>query len=111
MKVRSFLSHLILVGGLLLATTSSATEKSEIERQRELFREKAREVIGDSSLTAFSDPAAVDAVIRKFLIRNATTFTPTSSRGAGALALLQGGVGSAGLGNLLLARTFQTTGY
>ncbi|MEL7186232.1 MAG: transglycosylase SLT domain-containing protein [Pseudomonadota bacterium] len=38
MKIRSLVSSLVLVAGIFLAATASASQKSDIERQRELFR-------------------------------------------------------------------------
>lgn len=78
----------------------------DIDRQRSMLQEKTRELFGEESLAVFNDPDNVETLIRRFLFRETALNGPTAqTRGVGALAILQGGLGAAGLGNLLLARS------
>lgn len=78
----------------------------DIDRQRDVLREKSSAMFGTADLTAFRDPANVDKLIDRFLaisqIRNGPSATIGSSP---ALTLLQNanGGGSQGLFNLLSA--------
>ena len=73
----------------------------DIDKQRDMLAAKTGQLFGKDALSAFQDPQAVEKVLRQFLataqIREGVA---PGSRGAGALALLQGG-SSAGLLNLL----------
>jgi Protein of unknown function (DUF1217) len=75
----------------------------DIDRQREILRDRARSVLGDGSLAAFKDPEAVEKVIARFQVRMQIEAGP-SAVSSPALTLLQNAGSSAGLLNLLLAR-------
>jgi hypothetical protein len=81
----------------------------DIDRQRDVLRDKTSALFGDDTLAVFQDPAAVEKVITRFLARaQAEEGISASAPGAGALAILQnmnGGEGSLGLFNLLASRT------
>ncbi len=79
----------------------------DIDRQRDILRDKTSAMFGTDKLTAFQDPAAVEKVINRFLARaqiegGATGNSPASA----ALTLLQSmnSSGSQGLLNLLASR-------
>jgi hypothetical protein len=78
----------------------------DLDRQVEIFRDRARGVVGDGSLAAFRDPAAVDRIVTRFLARAQLEAGLASTVTSPALTLLQGaaGGGSSGLINLLAAR-------
>jgi hypothetical protein len=81
--------------------------KLDVDRQREVLREKTSALFGTSDLAAFADPANVQKVIDRFLARAQTDAGPSmTSRGAAALTLLGAfdASGSAGLLNLIAAR-------
>lgn len=80
--------------------------KIDVDRQRDILRDKTAAMFGTSDLTAFADPANVQKVIDRFLARAQLDAGPSmTTRGASALTLLQGaGSGSAGLYNLMLSR-------
>lgn len=62
----------------------------DVDRQLELFREKAQTVFGSSEFSQFSDPDKLDKLRTTFLSRSELTVTPQATgRGAAALALLQ----------------------
>jgi hypothetical protein len=78
----------------------------DVDRQREVLRDKTAGLFGTASLAAFADPANVERVITRFLARAQLEAGPAASGpGSAALALLQGAAGgSEGLLNLLAAR-------
>lgn len=76
----------------------------EIDRQRDELRSRMRAEFGDGGLAVFRNPDAVEKVIRRFLIRDATASGPSASTpGMAALSLLGGGLGPAGARNLFLS--------
>jgi hypothetical protein len=76
----------------------------DIDRQKDEIRSKVRNAFGDSSLAVFSDPEALDTLIRRFLVREALASGPTAAtRGSAALQLLSGGLGAGGAQNLVLS--------
>ncbi|MEM0942307.1 MAG: DUF1217 domain-containing protein [Pseudomonadota bacterium] len=78
----------------------------EVDRQREEFREQNSRVFGDSSLAVFTDPEVAEQAIRRFLAREAASNGPDASTpGFAALTLLNGGIGAAGIANILASRT------
>lgn len=85
----------------------ASVAKLDIERQAEIFKDRAASVLGTSTATALADPATTDEVIRRFLLREQIDGnTGGTSATSAALTLLQGGSsgGSSGLLNLLLSR-------
>ncbi len=78
----------------------------DVERQLEIFKEKANDAYGGSSLTVFQDPEKVEKLLRDFMVRDQLSAGPVySTPGYSALSLLQNtGLGSAGTTNLLLSR-------
>ncbi|MEM9343174.1 MAG: DUF1217 domain-containing protein [Pseudomonadota bacterium] len=70
-----------------------------LDRQLELFREKAAAFFGDTTVAQFSDPEKLDSLRDRFLAQSELQnvgFSPTT-RGSAALALLQGSAGTGGL--------------
>jgi hypothetical protein len=61
----------------------------DIDRQREIFQERARSVLGTDDLSQIATPAEEEKLIRLFLIRSEANAIATTSAGATALALLQ----------------------
>lgn len=80
----------------------------DIDRQRDILRQKTSALFGKDSLAAFQDPAAVEKVITRYLARaQVEAGISPSTPGAGALTLLQAGQdanASTGLLNLLVSR-------
>jgi hypothetical protein len=79
----------------------------DVDRQREIVRDKTSQMFGTSDLTAFRDPANVEKVINRFLIRAQIDEGPApGTPGLTALTLLQSASnrGSQGLLNLFTAR-------
>jgi hypothetical protein len=86
----------------------AAFAKIDVDRQREVMRDKTAALFGTDNLTAFQDPAAVEKVINRFLARaQIEAGASTSGPASAALTLLQNanGGGSEGLFNLLAARS------
>ncbi len=79
----------------------------DVDRQRDMLRDKTSTLFGTANLTAFADPANVEKVINRFLARAQLEAGPSAATpGSAALTLLRGATsgGSAGLYNLLAAR-------
>lgn len=79
----------------------------DVDRQRDMLRDKTSALFGKSDLTAFADARNVEKVIDRFLARAQLENGPTVAGSASpALTLLQNASagGSAGLYNLLLSR-------
>lgn len=81
----------------------------DIDRQRDILRDKSAALFGRDTLAVFQDPAAVEKLITRFLARaQLEEGISVSAPGAGALTLLQnmngGGEASLGIFNLLASR-------
>ena len=62
----------------------------DLDQQLTIFKDKAEAVFGTDTISQFADPAKVEAVIRRFLIRSQTDASAsTAGSGAAALAMLQ----------------------
>lgn len=74
----------------------------DVDRQRDILRDKTSAMFGTADLTAFADPANVEKVIDRFLVRAQIEAGPSlTAPGAAALTLLRNSSGSAGLLNLI----------
>lgn len=80
----------VLAGALAIPPAASGIG---VDRQLELFREKAKVVFGTSDPKELASPEMVEEVVKTFLIRS-TAFAATTSavRGSVALSLLQSSV-------------------
>lgn len=68
----------------------SEISQLDIDRQRELFEDKAARILGSSDPAVLSDPDVLDDVLRRFfLIRQAESGPTSSTPGFTALSLLQ----------------------
>jgi len=77
----------------------------DLDQQLETLRSKADQAFGDRSIAQFADPARVDLLVRRFLARSdAATGPPLTTKGMGALQLLQAGQQSSGQSILSLLR-------
>ena len=62
----------------------------DLDRQLATFKAKAGVVFGDNSITQFSDPAKVEGLVRRFLLRSESdAFASQNSAGSSALQMLQ----------------------
>lgn len=86
----------------------SAIGSLDIDKQKEMFEEKAASIYGSSSAKIFEDPEIVEQLVRDFMARSQIASGPNSNTpGMAAVTLLTGGGGS-GFGasastNLLLS--------
>lgn len=78
----------------------------DVDKQLEMFKDKANSILGTDALKVFSDPEKVDEIIERFLARAQLDQGPTNStRGFAALSLLQNnGFGASSTANLLLSQ-------
>lgn len=67
----------------------SSIASIDVDRQREIFEERAQSVLGSNEVTTFSDPAEQEKLIRLFLVRSEAAGFASSSSSANALTLLQ----------------------
>lgn len=75
----------------------SSIANLDIDRQRQMFEEKAAEVFGTSSPKAFLDDANIEQALRRFFVRSEVEGEVSAdTRGAAALSLLGGSALSAG---------------
>ncbi|MBP7240721.1 DUF1217 domain-containing protein [Amaricoccus sp.] len=80
----------------------SSFGKLDVDRQREILRDKTSALFGTSNLSAFAEAENVEKVITRFLARAQIEAGPSlTAPGAAALTLLQNARGSSGLVNLL----------
>ncbi|MEM9642831.1 MAG: DUF1217 domain-containing protein [Pseudomonadota bacterium] len=79
----------------------------DVDQQREVLQDRTRDLFGDSSLSVFQDPEAVDTLLNRFLVRQQITEGPgPGTPGVAALTLLQNASApSTGLTNLILSGT------
>lgn len=94
----------VLEGAFGLPSQFSALD---IDRQKELLKDKAFAKFGEKSIEVFNDPENVQSLIKDYLLRSELENGPSASTpGSTALTLLGGGssgLGSAGLFNILLS--------
>lgn len=61
----------------------------DVDKQREIFEERAQAVLGSKEVSAFSDPVEQEKLIRLFLVRSEAAQFASNSSSANALTLLQ----------------------
>ena len=61
----------------------------DLDQQLGTFKEKARAQLGSDAIAQFSDPAAVDGLLRRFLLRSEADSFAQSGSGNSALQLMQ----------------------
>lgn len=66
----------------------TAVGQLDIDRQRDIFQEKARDMFGTDDLTQLSSPEMQDAIVRRFLLRSQLEDTPTVTGLSVALSLV-----------------------
>lgn len=68
----------------------SSISSVDLDQQLKTFKDKADAIFGGNTVSQFSDPAKVEAVIRRFLVRSqADSLSSSVGAGAAALAMLQ----------------------
>jgi len=72
----------------------------DIDQQLAVFKERARQFFGDDTVAQFSDPAKLNALLRRYLTLADQGGAPASGATA-ALTLLQSARGASGLFSLL----------
>lgn len=83
----------------------SSFSQLDLDRQVQILSDRALTEFGGRGVSVFSDQANIDKAIQRFFIREQIEAGPSASTpGATALTLLSsGGLGSAGLANLILS--------
>lgn len=78
----------------------------DLDRQKEILSDKANSLYGGKSVDVFEDPEFIENSIRRFLLREQIDQGPSASTpGFAAISILSGGLGSAGIANLLLSNS------
>ncbi len=82
------------------------TAQLDLDRQQEMFSERAKSLLGDSNPTMFQELEKVDDVLRRFfLMRQIENGPSAATPGFAALSLLQGAsLGASASANLLLSQ-------
>ncbi|WP_112320736.1 DUF1217 domain-containing protein [Oceanibium sediminis] len=77
----------------------------DLDTQRATLQDKTQQLFGSRSVAVFKDTEAVDRLINRFLVTQQAAQGPSAGTpGFAALSLLQsGGMGSAGMANLILS--------
>lgn len=84
----------------------SGFSQLDLDRQKEVLADKANSLFGGKSVDVFQDPEVLDTAIRRFLLTEQINQGPSASTpGFAALSLLNNGLGSAGIANLLLSNS------
>lgn len=93
---------------LVATALNIPTEVSQLDldRQQEIFADKAKRLLGDSSMEIFKDPDSVNDVIRRFFLSRQVENGPSAATpGFSALSMLQtNGLGAASNINLILSQ-------
>ena len=78
----------------------------DLDRQNEIFQERAQALFGESTVEAFQDPENVETMIRRFFLFRQIQSGPSAlTPGQGALTLLQSSpLTGGGVANLLLSQ-------
>lgn len=69
----------------------------DLDQQLDVFKEKAKQQLGTSDISEFSDEALVEKLVEKFLVRSQISDVQSTGSGAIALTLLQSAVPQSGL--------------
>lgn len=94
----------VLTTALNLPSEVSALD---VDRQQEIFADKASVVFGDDSPRVFADSEKIDDAIRRFFFTRQLSAGPSpTTPGFGALTLLQSGLGAGASQNLFLSQGF-----
>ena len=93
---------------LVATALNIPTEVSQLDldRQQEIFADKAKKLLGDSSMEIFKDPDTVNEMIRRFFLSRQVQNGPSATTpGASALSMLQtNGLGAASNIALILSQ-------
>ena len=82
----------------------SSFSQLDLDRQVEILETRSLSTFGTDSVEGFQDPDNVDRAIQRFFLQRQIESGPSASTpGATALTLLGGGLGSAGIANLILS--------
>jgi len=78
----------------------------DLDRQKDILSDKANDIYGGKTVDVFDDPDVIENTVRRFLLRQQVEQGPSASTpGFAAISILNGGLGSAGITNLLLSNS------
>lgn len=84
----------------------SGFSQLDIDRQKDILADKANSLFGGKSVEVFKDPEAIDKVIRRYLLTEQINAGPSANTpGYAAISILNNGLGSDGILNLLLSNS------
>ncbi len=91
----------VLEGAFNLPESFSALD---VDRQKDILSDKANDLFGGKTIDVFKDPEVIETAVSRYLLREQIESGPSAlTPGFAALSLLGGGLGSAGITNLLLS--------
>ena len=73
----------------------ASTAKLDLDQQLSMFKARAKAQFGSDTVSQFSDAAAMDKLVKRYLIRAETNTLATSALGGSALILMQQAVANA----------------
>ncbi len=78
----------------------------DVDKQQEIFADRANQILGDSSVSALSDPENIDLLIRRFFLNRQIEQGPSQTTpGYAALTMLQStGLGASSISSLILSQ-------
>ncbi|MDB2438712.1 DUF1217 domain-containing protein [Hellea sp.] len=78
----------------------------DLDFQKEILADKAKEFYGGTTVDVFNDPDVIENTIRRYLLQEQIELGPSASTpGFAAISILNGGLGSTGITNLLLSNS------
>lgn len=81
-------------------------DQLDIDRQKDVLADNANRLFGGKSVEVFKDPEVIDAAIRRYLLTEQINAGPSASTpGYAAISILNNGLGSDGIVNLLLSNS------
>lgn len=93
----------VLEGAFNLPTGFS---QLDIDRQKDILSDRSNSLFGGKTVDIFKDPEIIDQTIRRFLLTEQLNSGPSSSTpGFAAISILNGGLGSASITNLLISNS------
>ena len=84
----------------------SSFSQIDVDKQVEILQDRSLQIFGSNSLDVFKEPENLEKAIQRFFLQKQIEDGPSANiNGATALTLLNGGLGSTGIANLILSNS------